>query len=63
MSNINNPRNTIRTPDYAKSALPDDIILTERQAKFLGLEEAPADLGPSWEEYYHRQERRRSRHV
>jgi len=58
MTTITSPRKTIRPADYEKSALPNDIIITERQAEFLGLEEAPADIGKSWEEHLHQKSER-----
>ena len=63
MTNITSPRKVLRPVVYEKSALSDDIIITERQAKFLGLEKAPENLRPSWEEHIHRQQRRKSSNV
>ena len=60
MTNITSPRKVARQPNHEKSALPDDIIITERQAKFLGIEQAPENLGQSWEEYLHKQRRKSS---
>jgi hypothetical protein len=46
------------TPKPAPTrALPSDVILTADDIRDLGLEEAPDDLGASWEEIIDRRNR------
>lgn len=48
MSQTNRPRLTDRS-----RILPGERVLTAQDIRRLGLEQAPDDIGPSWEELEH----------
>ena len=54
---------TITSPRPVARKLADDITLTIQQIRELGIEEAPADIGPSWEEYRHQKQQKGNSHV